>query len=63
MQTTGGLLTYLSHRLGSVGLSILILLAMALAVAAGLTVLTVSDLLAAGADPVQVSPVRWLRRC
>jgi len=63
MYPTSGLLTYLGHRFGALGLSIVVVLALAAVVAAGLVLLTFGELLAAGPDPVQVSPVRWFRRC
>lgn len=62
MHTTSGLLMFLSQRLGAVGLPILALLAVAVAVATGLTVFAISEFLVATADPVQVAPLRWGNR-
>ena len=64
MHTSSGLLIYLGQRLGTVGLTLLVLLAVALVVAMGLAVAVVvaGDPFAAGADPVQVAPFRWVRR-
>lgn len=65
MDTTSGLLTSLTslgHRLGTVGLTVLVAVVVILAAAAGVTFLLVSELVAAGADPIQVSPVRWTHR-
>ncbi len=59
MQTTSGLLMYLSQRLGAAGITLVILLAAALAVALGLMALAAGEILAAGADPLQLAPVRW----
>ncbi|MEX1295249.1 MAG: hypothetical protein AB1Z67_03660 [Candidatus Limnocylindrales bacterium] len=62
MQTTSGLLTYLSQRIGPAGLVLVLLMALAVAIIVALAVLALGELVVAGADPVQVSPVRWLRR-
>ena len=56
MQTVTGFLTYLQQRLG---LSMLLLLGAALAVATGLAFLTVVELIAATSEPIQLAPVRW----
>ena len=62
MYTTGGSLTSLGQRLGSSGMLLLVLLALAVIVALGLTVAFAGGLFAAGADPVQVAPFRWSSR-
>ena len=62
MQTTTGFLTYLAQRLGAAGLLTVVLVALAIAIVAGITVYALGELLAAPADSIQVAPVRWLRR-
>jgi hypothetical protein len=62
MQTTSGLLTYLDHGLGRLGVSMLLVLAVVLAVAAVLLMAGLTGLFATAADPVQVAPVRWTYR-
>ena len=62
MRTTNGYLTYLLERLSAIGVAAVILFAVALVVALGLAALTVGELFAATSEPVQVAPLRWLRR-
>jgi hypothetical protein len=62
MHTSSGLFTYLDHRLGRLGVSMLLVLAVVLAVAAVLLMAGLAGLLATAADPVQVAPVRWTYR-
>lgn len=62
MHTTSELLTALGQRLGRAGVLPLVLLAVALVVALGLTGALADDLFTAGADPVQVAPFRWFSR-
>jgi hypothetical protein len=52
MQTTSGLLTYLQQRLGLLGISLLLALALAVFI-------VVTGLLEASPEPVLVAPVRW----
>ena len=58
MQISSGLLTYLDHMPGRLGVSVLLVLA----VAAVLLVAGLAGLIATAADPVQVAPVRWIYR-
>ncbi len=62
MPTISGLLTSLDHRFGRFGAALLLLLALVLAVAVGLTMAGVTELLLTTAEPVQVAPVRWIYR-
>lgn len=62
MRDTSALLTYLHHRIGAVGVSMGVVVVVAIAIAAILAVITASQLLAVSTDPVQVAPLRWLRR-
>ena len=55
MQPITGFLSYFQQRLGSTGL----LLILVLAVAAIVAVSVVMGSLATAADPVQVAPLRW----
>ena len=64
MQTATALLTYLHQRLGLLGVSMLLLLGAAIALATGLAFLAVTELLASTSEPIQLAPVRWgSRRC
>ena len=63
MPTTSGHLTHLGQRLGTPALALIVLLAVAVVLAMGLTVAIAGELFAASADPVQVAPFRWAQRC
>jgi hypothetical protein len=63
MPTTSGLLTDLGQRLGTLGVMAIVLLAIAVVLALGLTLAVAGELLAASADPLQVAPFRWTQRC
>jgi hypothetical protein len=60
MHTISGLL-YLHQRMGALGTPVLLLLALAVVIVTGLALTTVTELLAAGSDPIQVAPLRWHR--
>ena len=62
MPTTSGLLAYLDHGLGRLGVSMLLVLTVVLAVAVVLLMASLTGLFATAADPVQVAPVRWTYR-
>ena len=62
MQTFSGTHTDAGQRLVSNGLIAIVLVTLAVTIAAALALLVSSDLLVAAADPIQVSPVRWIGR-